>query len=66
MADACNENEETNVYFEALDASKIPGATLAKRPEQMTVQELRRWLSCRNRNLMRGKQIGFQHVDMVE
>jgi hypothetical protein len=24
MADACTENKETNVYFEALDASKIP------------------------------------------
>jgi hypothetical protein len=37
MADACNNNEETNVYFEALDASKIPDASSPKRPEQMNV-----------------------------
>jgi hypothetical protein len=54
MADGCNENEETNVYFEALDANKIPGATLSKRPEQMTVQELRRWLSCRKGASLKG------------
>lgn len=48
-------------YFEGLDETQIPGASLSKLTEQLAVQELRRWLLCR-----KGASLKGHKQDLVE
>ena len=56
------ENREKVHYFATVDEDCIPGASLrGRKPEQLTVPELKRWLSCRKGASLKGRK-----ADLVE